>query len=449
MATRRALLFLAAALVCSLTVAGGSLAALLWRPDMQTAAWLAGAGALLAVACGAGVVQALHRHFTALSRLRDGVVMLLTDTADRLPDVETGEVARLRAAVDTLMSRRLELQTAPDRRLAAVLGSIAEAIVVTTASGQVSLVNDAARALLGPERVAVGTSLFAALSRTAVDAAVAEARTAGRPIEAELYTVESETLSARVSDLGEHGGAVITFPLASLENHAAVEHDLTLHDVPPPPGPVTPETRLDELPAFVFDCETTGLDVRNDAIVALGGVRMHGPQIFRGETIDQLVDPGRPVPRRSTAIHGITDAMVADAGGFEAHWPELEALMRGTVLVGHNVAFDIAQLRAAAKRAGIDWTPPPSLDTLLLTAALEPAGPGFGLEAIAERFGVSIRGRHTALGDSLVTAEIYARLLPRLAERGVATLGEAVAFGRRATGFVKRQRQSGWYDPPD
>jgi len=214
------------------------------------------------------------------------------------------------------------------------------------------------------------------------------------------------------------------------------------------PGSVPADTKLAALPILVFDCETTGLDVKRDRIVSLGGVRMQGSRITLGDTIDRLVDPGRPIPARVTTIHGITGAMVAGAGPFETHWPELEALMRGTVLVGHNVAFDIAQLRWATNRAGITWMPPAALDTLLLVAAIEPNAQGFELEAVAARFGVNDHGRHTALGDSLITAEIFAQLIPRLIERNVSTLGEAVAFGQRAKVFVKRQRQSGWFDKP-
>lgn len=416
------------------------------RPDPPVTIWLAVGGCLLVAVCAAGAALTLYRHFTALERLRGGIVMLLADNADTLAPADTEDVERIRGAIDALLAQRLERQALPDHRLAAVLGSIPEAIVATTAAGQVSLVNDAARALLGAERVAVGTSLYAALGRHAVETAIAASRMAGRPVEAELHTVESEPLDAKVCDLGEHGGAVITFPAVAPARQTDIQHDLALHDAPPPPDIITMDSPLADLPVLVFDCETTGLDVRQDAIVALGGVRMQGGRIYRGKTIDRLVDPDRPIPRRSTKIHGITGAMVAGAGRFENHWPALERLMQGTVLVGHNIAFDIAQLRTAAKRAGIEWSPPPSLDTLLLVAALEPAADGYALESVAERFGVSVHGRHTALGDSLVTAEIYARLLPRLAERGVATLGEAIAFGQQATAFVERQRGAGWQD---
>ena len=65
------------------------------------------------------------------------------------------------------------------------------------------------------------------------------------------------------------------------------------------------------------------------------------------------------------------------------------------------------------------------LDTLLLSAVVHPRQESHRLEAIAERFGVAVLGRHTALGDAIVTAEVFLRLLPLLAERGILTLGQA------------------------
>ena len=56
--------------------------------------------------------------------------------------------------------------------------------------------------------------------------------------------------------------------------------------------------------------------------------------------------------------------------------------------------------------------------------------------------------RHAALGDSLVTAAVFARQIVRLAERKVTTLGDAVASGQRAKAFVRRQHAAGWLDEP-
>jgi DNA polymerase-3 subunit epsilon len=67
----------------------------------------------------------------------------------------------------------------------------------------------------------------------------------------------------------------------------------------------------------------------------------------------------------------------------------------------------------------------PVLDTLLLSAVVHPNQESHQLETIAERFGVTVVGRHTALGDAMVTAEVFLKLVPLLAERGIHTLGQA------------------------
>jgi DNA polymerase-3 subunit epsilon len=81
-------------------------------------------------------------------------------------------------------------------------------------------------------------------------------------------------------------------------------------------------------------------------------------------------------------------------------------------------------LQLKQERTGVAFEQP-VLDTLLLSAVVHPQQPSHRLEEIAERLGVAVIGRHTALGDAIVTAEIFLKLVPLLAAQGIVTLGQA------------------------
>jgi signal-transduction protein with cAMP-binding, CBS, and nucleotidyltransferase domain len=216
------------------------------------------------------------------------------------------------------------------------------------------------------------------------------------------------------------------------------------------PGKLRPpnHTALAALPAVVLDLETTGLNVTRDRVIQIGAVAMLGPRILESPRLDQLVDPEMPIPAASTQIHGLRDADVAGAPRFADFADTLHEMLTGRVVVGHNIAFDLAVLRHEAARTGVTWHEPLSLDLAMLVGALEPRLPDLGLETITGLLGVKIEKRHSALGDSMATAEAYARLLPRLREADVRTLGEAQSLSARRADLQMRQAEAGWHAAP-
>lgn len=187
---------------------------------------------------------------------------------------------------------------------------------------------------------------------------------------------------------------------------------------------------LGELVFTVFDTETTGLQPNEgDEIISLGAVRVVNGRLLRQETFERLVDPQRSVPAASTAVHGLTREMLTGQPRIDRVLPEFARYATDTVLVGHNVGFDMQFLRLQEARTGIRFTQP-VLDTLLLDAVVHPDHEAHSLEAIAARLGIDLVGRHTALGDALVTGEVFLRLLALLQQRGTRTLGEVVEASR-------------------
>jgi DNA polymerase III subunit epsilon len=181
----------------------------------------------------------------------------------------------------------------------------------------------------------------------------------------------------------------------------------------------------------VFDTETTGLEPSaGDEIIQIGAARIVAAKLRREDAFEQLVNPQRSIPAVGIAIHGIEPAMVADAPTIDTVLPTFHAYAQDTVLVAHNAAFDMRFLELKRERTGVTFDQP-VLDTLLLSAVVHPAQESHRLEAIAERLGVPVLGRHTALGDAMVTAEVFLKLIPLLGERGIHTLGDALAASEK------------------
>lgn len=186
---------------------------------------------------------------------------------------------------------------------------------------------------------------------------------------------------------------------------------------------------LTDLDFVVFDTETTGLNPsRGDEVVSLSGIRIRNGRVMAADTFHTLVNPGRRIPASSIDFHGIDDSMVLEAPSMADVLPRFRHYVQDSVLVAHNAAFDKKFLDIAAQRQRMPAMDNPILDTLFLSYGIHKDFEGHHLDAIAQRLGVTVEGRHTSLGDARATAEIFLKLIPLLGSRGVVTLADAKGF---------------------
>ncbi len=377
---------------------------------------------------------------------------------EQLGDARQGLAERLAAATGELDTER--------RRLAGVLGELAEGVVVASADGRVTLANRAAAGLLSDGHALLGRQLGELVDRETIDRHLDAFRK--RDGEAERFTLPTArggtlevAMTALLGDEGRTSGIILalrdpapearpTSQLAGAGLHsgsaAAVPgpirselYDFSLFDeMEPTVTSAERDRRLDDLTFVVFDTETTGLRTESgDRVISLAGVRVRGGQVKRGEIFDALVQPGRAIPAESVRFHGITDAMVAAAPAMDLVLPAFLQFAREAVLVGHEASFDLRFLEPELRRLGLPpLTARSILDTRLLSRSLHGPGEAHSLEAIALRLGVTVTARHSALGDALTTAEILVRLLTLLRNRGILTLGEALDAVRGARRVV-------------
>jgi DNA polymerase-3 subunit epsilon len=190
-------------------------------------------------------------------------------------------------------------------------------------------------------------------------------------------------------------------------------------------------TPLHDVVFCVLDLETTGGNRHDDRITELGAVKVQGGACLG--TFQTLVDPGRAIPPSITVLTGLTDALVASAPRIGAVLPSFLEFVGDAVVVGHNVGFDLAFLRAACER----HDRPPLANTVVDTVALarrlvRDEVPDCRLGTLASRFRLDHRPSHRALDDALATADLLHLLLERAAGLGVLGLDDLVALAKLA-----------------
>ncbi|MBS3898922.1 MAG: 3'-5' exoribonuclease [Dethiobacter sp.] len=180
---------------------------------------------------------------------------------------------------------------------------------------------------------------------------------------------------------------------------------------------------------ILFDTETTGFyPYQGDEIISIAAVVVENGQIREDLIFNELVNPYRSIPPAIQELTGITAEMVSDKRHVCAVLNDFLDFIGDSVLVAHNAEFDLAFINIK-----LNWYTQTEIynqviDTYKLSRALSPEFAAHDLDTLLRKHHVPIRARHTALGDSLMTAEIFLKYLACLREQNILTLKQLYYF---------------------
>jgi DNA polymerase III subunit epsilon len=206
------------------------------------------------------------------------------------------------------------------------------------------------------------------------------------------------------------------------------------------------ETSLDDLPLMAIDTETTGRDPEVDRAVEIACVLFQRGEIAARRS--WLVNPGRPIPKESSDVHGIDDDAVRDAPPFAAIAAELIEVLAGAVPLAYNAEYDRKVLTAELARAGVaSQSLPPALrrnvewiDPLIWAREIQRAEKSRALSEVAQRLGIPLEHAHRATDDAEATLHVFSafRRDPRVPK----TYGALVQEQRRLSRLFDEERKA-------
>ena len=156
-----------------------------------------------------------------------------------------------------------------------------------------------------------------------------------------------------------------------------------------------------------YDTETTGIRTDRDHIIEIAAYDPH-----QDRTFEALINPSVPIPPDASAIHNITDEMVADKPTFKEVGAQFAAFCEGdVVLVAHNNdTFDAPFLKSSFERHGLCFPAWHFFDTLRWARRYRPDMPRHTLQILREAYGIAANNAHRALDDVIVLHQIYVKM---------------------------------------
>lgn len=172
---------------------------------------------------------------------------------------------------------------------------------------------------------------------------------------------------------------------------------------------------IDNSKFCVVDVETTGLSPHNCRIIEIGIIKIEDRSIT--DKYSNFIHPGCPIPYNITALTGIDDDDVLDAPSFDDIAYDILDFLEGSVIVAHNVSFDVGFLTQEFARSGITNFRPVQVCTVKLARRLFPELRSRKLGSVCKYLRIKNEDEHRAQSDARATARIFLKMLMKTDEQ--------------------------------
>ena len=182
---------------------------------------------------------------------------------------------------------------------------------------------------------------------------------------------------------------------------------------------------LEETEFVVFDTETTGFNAANgDSMIEIGAVKIKNGKIT--DKFDELINPGRHIPDRITAITDISDEMVSGCLNEEEATKKFLDWAGDAPMVAHNAKFDISFIEMAMKKYKLGKFKNTVIDTLELSRALDQGFARHSLSALVKRYNVPFdeESHHRGDYDAEGTALVFYKMCKKLISQNIETIAD-------------------------
>ena len=186
---------------------------------------------------------------------------------------------------------------------------------------------------------------------------------------------------------------------------------------------------IEETRFVVLDTETTGFDYENDRILCIGALALQNGIIEVKNSFEIYLQQDH-YDKSTAQIHGILrDFVVKRPSELEA-LEQFLAFLGDSIIIAHHTIFDVTMINKALERNNLPQLTNKTLDTAylykktLIQSHLFERKDHYTLDDLADKFDISKKDRHTALGDSYITAIAFLKIVKKLKEKKAINLNQ-------------------------